>query len=115
MDQLAEMRCDVCRTGAPVLTDDELAAARCRLPEWDVVEEAGVRRFRRVFKFKNFLQALAFANRVGEIAEEQGHHPAILVEWGSVTVSWWTHKIGGLHQNDAIMAARTDTLYDKPA
>ena len=55
-----------------------------------------------------FAQALAVTNRVGEQAEEEGHHPALLTEWGKVTVSWWTHKIGGLHQNDFIMAARTD-------
>ena len=67
----------------------------------------------RQFKFKNFVQALAFANRVGDLAEQQDHHPAILVEWGRVTVSWWTHVIGGLHQNDFISAAKTDQLYHR--
>jgi len=63
------------------------------------------------FKFKNFVEALAFTNKVGELAEAENHHPAILVEYGKVTVSWWTHVIGGLHKNDFIMAARTDSAY----
>jgi 4a-hydroxytetrahydrobiopterin dehydratase len=66
----------------------------------------------RAFKFKNFTEALAFTDQVGEIAEEEGHHPALFTEWGKVTVRWWTHKIGGLHENDFIMAAKTDRLYD---
>ena len=77
---------------------------------WQVVAEAGINRLVRIFKFKNFREALAFTNGVGELAEAAGHHPAILTEWGRVTVSWWTHKIKGLHKNDFIMAARTDNL-----
>jgi len=65
----------------------------------------------REFGFRNFAEAIAFSNRVGDIAEDEGHHPAILTEWGKVTVTWWTHKIGGLHKNDLIMAARTDKVY----
>ena len=61
-------------------------------------------------RFKNFEQALQFTNKLGTVAEQQNHHPAILTEWGKVTVSWWTHKIGGLHKNDFIMAARTDAI-----
>jgi 4a-hydroxytetrahydrobiopterin dehydratase len=64
-----------------------------------------------VFTFGNFAQALDYTNRVGTLAEEAGHHPALLVEWGKVTVSWWTHKIKGLHRNDFIMAARSDEAY----
>ena len=74
-----------------------------------------MRNLERVFKWKNFVQALAFTNRVGELAEEEGHHPALLTEWGKVTVTWWTHKIKGLHRNDFIMAARTDQLYSSAA
>ena len=62
--------------------------------------------------FGNFVDALAFTNRVGQIAEEEDHHPALLTEWGKVTVSWWTHKIRGLHRNDLIMGAKTDELYE---
>jgi len=82
-----------------------------QVPDWQIVEREGVQRLERVFKFKNFSQALAFTNRVGELAEAEGHHPALLTEWGKVTVTWWTHKIRGLHRNDFIMAAKTDKLY----
>ena len=65
----------------------------------------------REFKFRDFAQALAFTDRVGALAEEEDHHPAILTEWGKVTVAWWTHKIRGLHRNDFVMAAKSDGLY----
>ena len=64
-----------------------------------------------VFSVDDFAQALEFTNKVGELAEEEGHHPALLTEWGRTTVTWWTHKIRGLHRNDFIMAAKTDELY----
>jgi 4a-hydroxytetrahydrobiopterin dehydratase len=82
-----------------------------QVPEWQVVEVDGVNRLVRLYKFKNFRQALDFTAKVGELAEQQDHHPLIQTEWGRVTVSWWTHKIKGLHRNDFIMAARTDELY----
>ena len=110
MSKLSEMKCTACRGDEPTLTDDEIAELRLQVPEWQVVEREGIKRLERVFKFANFAQALEFTNKVGERAEEEGHHPALLTEWGKVTVSWWTHKIGGLHQNDFIMAARTDEL-----
>ena len=70
----------------------------------------GVKRLERVFKLKNFVEAIAFTNKIAVIAEEQGHHPLIITEWGRVTVQWWTHKIKGLHKNDFIMAAKTDEI-----
>jgi 4a-hydroxytetrahydrobiopterin dehydratase len=111
MSALSEMRCTACRGDEPTLTDDEIAQMRPQVPEWQVVEREGIKRLERVFRFRNFAQGLAFTNKVGEQAEEEGHHPALLTEWGKVTVTWWTHKIGGLHQNDFIMAARTDKLF----
>ena len=75
-----------------------------------VREVDGVKRLERVFKLKNFVEAIEFTNKIGAIAEEQGHHPLIITEWGRVTVQWWTHKIKGLHRNDFIMAAKTDEL-----
>lgn len=108
---LAQMACEVCRVGAPTATDEEIASYRPEIPEWEIVEQEGIKRLRRSFKFGNFVQALEFTNRVGEIAEAEGHHPALITEWGRVTVTWWTHKIKGLHRNDFIMAARTDELY----
>ena len=81
-----------------------------QLPQWDIVQQDGVSRLQRVYRFKNFVEALAFTNRVGDLAESEGHHPLLITEWGRVTVQWWTHKIGGLHVNDFIMAARADEL-----
>ncbi|MGE5224360.1 MAG: 4a-hydroxytetrahydrobiopterin dehydratase [Omnitrophica WOR_2 bacterium] len=95
------------------LSAEEINALQAQLPDWQVIEEGGENRLRRVFKFKDFSQALAFTAAVGKLAEQQDHHPALLTEWGKVTVSWWTHKIGGLHRNDFIMAAKTDQIYQK--
>ena len=111
MDEpLRGQRCTACRTGAPRLTDEELEGYRRQIPDWEVETSDGVRRLVRVFTFRDFAAALAFTDRVGAAAEAEGHHPALLTEWGRVTVSWWTHKIGGLHRNDVIMAAKTDEI-----
>jgi 4a-hydroxytetrahydrobiopterin dehydratase len=112
MKSLAEMKCVPCQGGEPTVTEEEMAELKPMVPEWQVLEQDGVKRLKRVFKFDDFAQALAFTNRVGEIAEEEGHHPVLVTTWGRVTVSWWTHKIGGLHQNDFVMAAKTDQLYE---
>jgi len=111
MEELAQMKCVACRRDAPKVTDDELDELRPQVPEWELVERDQIKRLERVFKFDNFAQALAFTNEVGEAAESEGHHPALLTEWGRVTVTWWTHKIKGLHRNDFIMAAKTDTIF----
>ena len=111
MTELSEQACEACRADAPRVGDAELQDLLPAIPEWRVIEVDGVRQLTREFKFKNFAQALAFCNRVGELAEAAGHHPAILTEWGKVTVNWWTHKIHGLHKNDLILAARTDQVY----
>lgn len=111
MTNLREMKCVACRGGEPTLTDIEIAELQPQVPEWQVKEVDGMKRLERVFKFKNFAQALEFTNKIGAIAEEENHHPLIITEWGRVTLNWWTHKIGGLHRNDFIMAARSDDLY----
>lgn len=111
MEPLARFHCIPCRGGEPPLTQEEIAQLKPGAPDWEVVERENILRLERVFKFKNFVQALEFTKRVGEIAEEEGHHPALLTEWGKVTVTWWTHKIKGLHRNDFIMAAKTDEVY----
>lgn len=110
MEALAGSRCVACRRGAPTVTEEELAELRPQVPDWELVEEDGIPRLRRVFEFADFAQALAFTDAVGAIAEAEGHHPALLTEWGRVTVTWWTHKIRGLHRNDFVMAAKTDAL-----
>jgi 4a-hydroxytetrahydrobiopterin dehydratase len=108
---LAQSTCVACRRDAPTVTDEEIAELLPQVPEWELLEVDGIKRLQRVFAFADFAQALAFTDSVGAIAEEQGHHPALLTEWGRTTVSWWTHKIKGLHRNDFVMAAKTDELY----
>lgn len=110
MEQLANMECVACKAGDPALTDAEIAALQPQIPGWQIIEVDSIKRLQRVFTFKNFVDALNFTHKVGELAEKQGHHPALLTEWGKVTVQWWTHSIGGLHRNDVIMAAKTDEL-----
>ena len=111
MSELAEIECTACRGDEPAPTDAGIPELRAQVPERRVVEREGVKRLKMSFGFKNFAEALAFTDRVGEQAEVEGHHPALLTEWGKVTVTWWTHKIGGVHRNDFIMAARTDELF----
>ena len=111
MGTLSEKSCSACRADSPMLNEAELQAALSQLPEWKVEVVAGVNQLMRVYPFKNFVQAMAFSQAVGELAEEYGHHPALLTEWGKVKVSWWTYKIHGLHENDVIMAAKTEQLF----
>ena len=110
MTDLTSEKCTACRADAPRVTEAETAELLPKIPEWRVEEVDGEKRLTRAYPFKDFAGALAFTNRVGAIAEEEGHHPALLTEWGKVTVSWWTHKIRGLHRNDFLMAAKTDAL-----
>jgi 4a-hydroxytetrahydrobiopterin dehydratase len=110
MEELVHLKCIPCQKGAPQATEEEVAESLAHLPEWKIFEQDGIKRITRTFTFKNFAQALAFTNKVGELAEAESHHPVIVTEWGKVTVTWWTHKIGGLHRNDFIMAAKTDQL-----
>ncbi|MCL4393532.1 MAG: 4a-hydroxytetrahydrobiopterin dehydratase [Chloroflexi bacterium] len=111
MEELTGLKCVACRGGEPTLTDAEIAGYQPQVPDWQIVERDNIKRIERAFKFKNFVEALGFTSKVGEIAEAEGHHPVIVTEWGKVTVTWWTHKIKGLHRNDFIMAAKTDRLY----
>ena len=112
---LSQLHCVVCRGGEPTVTEAEIAEYHPQIPEWQIREVDGMKRLERVFKFRNFAQALEFTNQVGALAEEEDHHPLIVTEWGRVTVQWWTHKIGGLHRNDFIMAAKADVLFAEGA
>jgi len=111
MDELAQGKCEACRVGAPRVTDEERGQLHPQVPDWTVIERDAIERLQRRFEFPNFVDALQFTNAVGAVAEEEGHHPALLTEWGSVTVTWWTHKIEGLHRNDFIMSAKTDEIF----
>ena len=113
MQDLTQEKCVACNRDAPKVTEAELESLKPQIPAWDIIERNNIPRLERAFNFPDFTQALAFTNRVGELAEEAGHHPALLTEWGKVTVSWWTHKIRGLHRNDLIMAAQTDRLFQE--
>jgi 4a-hydroxytetrahydrobiopterin dehydratase len=110
MKTLSAERCVACRRDSPRVTEAEIAEFRREIPNWELLERDGIARLQRQFPFPNFAEALAFTNRVGALSEEEGHHPALLTEWGRVTVTWWTHKIRGLHRNDFVMAAKTDAL-----
>ena len=110
METLAQERCTACRVGEPTLTGTELVELHKQIPDWTIVERDGIQRLERLFKVPDFAAALALTDKIGALAESEGHHPAIRTEWGRVTVTWWTHKIQGLHRNDVIMAARTDQL-----
>lgn len=112
MNVLAEMKCVPCRGGEPVVTEQEMAELKARIPDWQVIDRDGIKQLQRVFKFENFAQALAFTNQIGEIAKQEDHHPTLVIEGNKVTVTWWTHKIGGLHSNDFVMAAKTDRQYE---
>ena len=107
MTELASKTCVPCKGGTPPLKGAELDEFRQQLPEWEIVDE---HHLRRVFRFKNFREALNFVNEVGELAEEQGHHPDISFGWGRVEVTVWTHKIDGLTESDFIFAAKVDAL-----
>lgn len=105
------MKCTVCQVGDIPLSDEEVSGLLEQVPDWMLAEENGVRRIEKTFNFKDYLSALEFTNQVANLSEREGHHPSIRLDWGKVAVTWWTHKIKGLHQNDFIMAAKTDGLY----
>jgi len=111
MTDLATMKCVPCEGGVEPLSAERIRGYLEQVPGWTVVEDPGVKKLERTFAFDDFAAALAFTNRVGEAAEEHGHHPVLATTWGRVTVTWWTHAIGGLHDNDFVMAAKTDALY----
>ena len=108
---LAEGKCIPCRKGDPALTNAEVTKLLPQIPEWELVEVDGIKRLQRVFKLKNYVEAVAFTNKIAITAEKEDHHPLIVLEWGRVTVQWWTHVVKGLHQNDFVMAAKTNEYF----
>ena len=110
MGTLTNEKCTACRSDSPRVTEAEIKDLKPQVPNWKLVEREGIPQLEGVFQFNDFAEALRFTNRVGALAEAQGHHPAILTEWGRVTVTLWTHKIRGLHRNDFVMAAKVDAL-----
>jgi 4a-hydroxytetrahydrobiopterin dehydratase len=110
MSDLAAKTCVPCRGGVPPLEGPKLAALAAQLPDWKVERE---HHLSRTYSFPDFRQALNFVNRVGEVAEQQGHHPDISLTWGRVGITLWTHKIDGLTESDFIMAAKIEKLYSR--
>ena len=111
MKELFQLHCSPVAENTPRLTGREISQLKAKLSGWETHTKKGELRLEKSFPFKDFRQALAFTNRIAQLANEADHHPAILTEWGKVTVTWWTHKIKGLHQNDFIMAAKTEQAY----
>jgi 4a-hydroxytetrahydrobiopterin dehydratase len=116
MIELAQRTCVPCRGGVSPLSDEEIAPLLRQLdPEWRVVEQSDAKRgpikvLTREFRFKNFAEAMRGAVRIGEMAEEQQHHPDLRIAWGRLDVEVWTHKIGGLTESDFVFAAKSDAL-----
>jgi len=108
VSDLASKTCVPCRGGVPPLNGEVLASLGRQVDGWEVVEEHHIR---KLFKFPDFRQALKFVNQLGEIAEEQGHHPDVYLAWGKVEITIWTHVIDGLTESDFILAAKIDRLY----
>ena len=112
MTELSNQKCVPCSGNVPTATEAEINDYKTQIPKWEIVTEDGEKRLQREYQFPDLKKALSFTDTVGEMAEEQGHHPTLLTEWGKVTVTWWTHAIGGLHHNDFIMAAKCDRAYE---
>jgi 4a-hydroxytetrahydrobiopterin dehydratase len=107
MTELADKKCIPCRGGTPALQGEELKALHRKIPDWTMVDE---HHLHREFRFPDFKHALEFVNRVGAVAEEQGHHPDILLTWGKAEITLWTHSANGLTESDFIMAAKIERL-----
>jgi 4a-hydroxytetrahydrobiopterin dehydratase len=111
MTTLTQQQCIPCLGGETAISQAQIDAFQPQIPDWCQYEVKGEQRIERLYQFKDYKTALAFTNAIGELAEAESHHPAILTEWGKVTVTWWTHTVGGLHMNDLIMAAKTEEIF----
>lgn len=109
-ENLLKGSCEACRIDAPKVTNSEIESLMPQIPSWSILENDDIKRLVCSFAFLDYDQTVNFANSVTKLAEEEDHHPEIIIEWGKVTVSWWSHKIKGLHINDFICAAKTDEL-----
>ena len=111
MEKLYIEACEACKKGALKLNSGEVETLLREVDGWSVIEVEGVQRLQKKYTFKNFKLAMKFTNKVADVAEQEGHHPVLVTEWGVVSVMWWTHKIGGLHRNDFVMASKSDELF----
>ena len=109
-NNISQEKCIPCRRGAPLLTQEEIDILLPQIDKWILIEENSIQRLKKSFPTSDFSEAMLLANKIFELAENEGHHPKIVVEWGKLEIQWWTHKIKGLHRNDFIMAAKTDQI-----
>ena len=110
-DNLTNNICEACHADAPLVTQDEIKELKPKIPAWEILNIDDIDRLSCSFAFKSYLEGLNFVSKVAAMAELEDHHPEIILEWGKVKVSWWSHKIKGLHKNDFIAAAKTDAIY----
>ena len=110
-NELSQSSCEACKVDAPMLSEQEIKELAPQIPSWMIHEEEGIKRLICSFAFSSYEDSVNFTNKVAKLAEEEDHHPEIVLEWGNVTVSWWSHKIKGLHKNDFICASKTDNLF----
>ena len=107
---LKESKCEACTIDAPLVSDSEAENLLSELDGWIIESVSGIDQLVKTYKFSNYGESLEFSNKVADLAESEDHHPRIVLEYGSVEVSWWSHKIKGLHKNDFICAAKTDLI-----
>ena len=112
INNLSEGKCEACRIDAPLLLESEIKELLPKIASWSVIDDEGVKRLMCSFAFVDYEQSVEFTNKIAQLAEEEDHHPEIILEWGKVTVFWWSHKIKGLHMNDFVCAAKTDKLFN---
>ena len=110
MSDLAANSCEACRIDAPLVSDDEASLLIKEIEDWHLIDD-GVKKLKKEFSFSSYNDSINFTNKVANMAEKEDHHPHIVLEWGKVTVVWWSHKIKGLHKNDFICASKTDNLF----
>jgi len=113
MSRLAELSCEACRKSAKMLSSDEISTLMLELKGWELIVDPDIQKLRRLFPVKNYTKAVKLTNEIARLAESANHHPQIILEYGSITVVWWSHIIKGLHNNDFIMADRTSRLFEQ--
>ena len=109
MNDLATSSCEACRIDAPIVSDNEASKLIKEIEGWDLIND-GIKKLKKEFSFLNYSDSVDFSNKVADMADKEDHHPQIILEWGKVTVIWWSHKIKGLHKNDFICAAKTNKI-----
>jgi len=113
MLELEKEKCEACNSFSLKVSEKDLRSFLCILSKWEKILENNIMKIQRVYTFKNYEASLVFTNKVAALAQKECHHPSILLEWGRVTVTYWTHAINALHKNDFICAAKTEKLFEQ--